>query len=116
VEVTATNPFGSATVRSPLSAYVVAPTAELTTHPPKRTANTHATFDFESDARAYKAEEIGVSFKCKLDRKPFVRCGSPFEANLKPGRHEFKVRAVGPEWVRDRVGDEFRWRVLRRRG
>jgi hypothetical protein len=112
VEVTATNAFGSTTARSAPSAPVVAPTAELATHPAKRTANTHASFSFESDAVAYKEEDgVGVSFKCKLDRKPFARCYSPFEADLKPGRHVFKVRAVGPGRARDMVGDEFHWRI-----
>jgi hypothetical protein len=113
VEVTATNAFGPTTVLSPLSEYVAAPTAELSRHPRKKTANTHAEFSFESNAIAFK-DATGVGFKCKLDQKPFRWCESPFKADLKPGSHVFLVRAVGPESVRDKVGEEFRWRILRR--
>jgi hypothetical protein len=117
VEVTATNAFGSTSVRTPLSAPVVAPTAELATHPPRRTSNKHASFVFFSNARNYKIEdeEVGIRFKCKLDQEPFARCHSPFEANLKPGRHVFEVMAVGPGRARDESGDKFRWRILRGR-
>jgi hypothetical protein len=117
VEVTATNAFDSTSVRTPLSSPVVAPTAELATHPPRRTSNKHASFVFSSNARNYKLEdeEVGIRFKCKLDQKPFARCRSPFEANLKPGRHVFEVKAVGPGRARDEGGDRFSWRILRGR-
>jgi hypothetical protein len=67
----------------------VGPRGCATSSSGKRTANTHARFDFLADVRDYKVEydgEVGITFKCKLDQKPLVRCRSPFEADLKPGR------------------------------
>jgi hypothetical protein len=36
-----------------------------------------------------------VSFECRIDARPYRRCGSPFTARrLGSGHHTFKVRAV----------------------
>jgi hypothetical protein len=46
----------------------------------------------------------GSSFQCRLDKKPFRGCRSPKTyRNLVPGRHTFKVRAVGPSGLIDPV-------------
>ena len=47
---------------------------------------------------AFKFRSIGASrsFECKLDKGKFKKCRSPKTyRNLKPGKHVFKVRAVG---------------------
>lgn len=82
-----------------------APKTSLRKHPPKRTKNRLAKFIFGSD-------EAGSSFECKLGRKPFKHCRSPFKRKVKIGRHAFKVRAVNADGVRDETPAAFRWRVL----
>lgn len=55
--------------------------------PPRRSHDRTPTFRFS-------ANEPGARFECKLDRKPYRRCRSPFTANpLSAGRHRFQVRA-----------------------
>jgi hypothetical protein len=45
----------------------------------------------------FAADQPAASFECSLDGRPFAACGSPrILRNLKPGRHSFRVRAVGP--------------------
>jgi hypothetical protein len=52
-----------------------------------------ATFQFAS-------AEAGSTFTCKLDSQRFKACTSPKSyGNLKPGKHEFRVKA------RDRAGN-----------
>jgi dipeptidyl aminopeptidase/acylaminoacyl peptidase len=82
-----------------------APGTFLRKHPPKRTRKRVARFAFGSD-------EAGSRFECKLDRKPFRSCRSPFKRRVKPGRHTFKVRAVNAQGIADATPTVFRWRVL----
>jgi hypothetical protein len=64
-----------------------APPTKLKRRPPNRTTDRTPTFRFSSD-------EAGSTFQCKLDRKPFRSCRSPFTAKrLSLGQHTFKVRA-----------------------
>ena len=43
----------------------------------------------------FVADEVGSSFQCKLDGKPFAPCSSPRSlTKLKPGKHVFQVRAI----------------------
>ncbi len=82
-----------------------APSTTLKKKPPRKTASRKATFTFVSSL-------AGSHFECKLDRKAFKPCRSPFRAKgLKRGRHTFSVRAVGPTGVRDPTPAVFRWRV-----
>ncbi|HEX7280353.1 MAG TPA: hypothetical protein VF255_12125 [Solirubrobacterales bacterium] len=46
-------------------------------------------FTFSSDAG-------GATFQCKLDKGPYKACSSPKSYKVKPGKHTFSVRAVGP--------------------
>jgi TolB protein len=85
-----------------------APKTFLRRHPPKRTTKRVAKFTFGSD-------EVGSRFECKLDRKPFKACRSPFKRKVKLDRHVFKVRAVNADGVPDATPAVFRWRVLRRK-
>jgi len=69
-----------------------APQTSIRRRPPQRSRDRTPTFRF-------RADEAGSSFECKLDRRPFRRCRSPFTSRwLAPGLHTFRVRA------RDRSG------------
>jgi hypothetical protein len=64
-----------------------APVVELSGHQVDAKAGS-ATFRFDSSTASAR-------FECKLDRKPFKACSSPFRAKgLKSGRHRFAVVAV----------------------
>lgn len=64
-----------------------APQTTLRRRPPQRARDRTPTFRFASD-------EAGSTFQCKLDRKPYRRCRSPFTAPpLALGPHTFRVRA-----------------------
>jgi hypothetical protein len=108
VEVTATNASGSASAHSPLNAFVVAPDAILKAHPHKKTTSTHARFSFTANAPK-------ATFECKMDRAQYKPCRSPFQANLRPGPHVFRVRAVGPGEARQNPAAirAFHWQILR---
>ncbi len=63
------------------------PQTSLKGRPPRRTRDRTPTFRFGADER-------GSSFQCKLDRRPFRACRSPFTTvRLALGSHIFKVRA-----------------------
>jgi Bacterial Ig-like domain len=56
---------------------------------PKKTRKTRPSFKFTSN-------EPGASFECKLDKRPFAACTSPFRTpKLRHGKHKLQVRAVG---------------------
>jgi hypothetical protein len=101
-------PGGSGTSRKPgkggANSGGKAPNTTRRKKPKTKTAATAAKFTFVSD----KAHS---SFQCKLDRKPFKPCRSPFKATkLKPGSHTFKVRAVAAG-AADPTPATFRWKV-----
>jgi Thrombospondin type 3 repeat len=80
------------------------PDTTITKHPRKKTDKRKARFKFESDAAA-------ATFECKLDRRPFKPCDSPFKKKVKPGRHKFKVRATA-NGVTDPTPATHKWKVL----
>jgi hypothetical protein len=50
----------------------------------------------------FASSVAGSSFQCKLDKGDFKPCSSPRAyKHLKPGRHAFRVRAVGPSGLLD---------------
>ncbi len=56
---------------------------------PKKTRKRRPKFKFTSN-------EAGATFQCKLDKRQYVACASPFKTRkLKPGKHKLQVRAVG---------------------
>jgi plastocyanin len=72
-----------------------APDTKLTSKPKASSKDKTPTFKFS-------ATVSGASFECQLDGKAFAPCRSPLTTKpLKPGRHSFKVRAVGPTGVED---------------
>lgn len=82
-----------------------APNTTIKKKPRPRSAKRLATFTFASD-------QAGSTFQCKLDKKPFKPCRSPFKAKVKPGRHVFRVRAVSSAGLADPIPAIFPWRVF----
>jgi hypothetical protein len=85
-----------------------APQTSFRRKPTKRTHDRTPTFRFSSN-------EAGSSFECKLDRRPFVVCRSPFTVTkLSFRKHTFKVRA------RDKAGNvdpspaSYKFKVVKR--
>jgi hypothetical protein len=84
---------------------VAAPNTTIAKKPRRKTAAHVAKFTFSSD-------QPGSSFQCKLDKKAFKPCGSPFKAKkLKPGHHVFQVKAINPQGLADPTPAVFKWTV-----
>ncbi|HYQ79643.1 MAG TPA: Ig-like domain-containing protein [Solirubrobacterales bacterium] len=83
-----------------------APSTQLKKHPPKLTMKRKAKFTFASN-------EPGARFECKLDKKPFRACASPYKKKVKVGKHKFQVRAVDAQGKADPTPVVFAWKVLR---
>ncbi|HSC21987.1 MAG TPA: choice-of-anchor Q domain-containing protein [Solirubrobacterales bacterium] len=81
------------------------PVTQLKKHPASRTAAHKAKFTFS-------ANEADSHFECKLDRKSFKPCSSPFKKKVGLGSHKFKVRAVDPQGLADPTPVVFSWRVV----
>lgn len=82
-----------------------APNGRIGKHPKKRTAKRRAKFTFSSN-------QPGSRFECKLDKRRFRPCKSPFQRKLKPGRHAFRLRAINAAGTPDPTPATFRWRIL----
>ena len=80
------------------------PNTVLKRKPQRRTARHRATMTFASD-------QPKSSFQCKLDRKAYRPCRSPFSTRVTVGWHIFRVRAVGSAGP-DATPAMFRWKVL----
>jgi len=73
--------------------------------PPRRSHDRTPTFRFA-------ASDGGAAFECRLDRRPYRSCHSPFTARpLRPGKHRFLVRARSSSEV-DPTPASWRFRVL----
>ena len=82
------------------------PDTRLRRHPRKRALGSRATFAFRSRGKA-------SGFRCKLDRGPLRACHSPRTyRHLAPGRHVFRVIAIGPYGKMDPSPAVFHWRIL----
>jgi hypothetical protein len=109
-KVTATNSFGSTSALSVPSEAVAdrfgsrPPETKIDKHPRKKTVLRIARFRFGSD-------QPDARFECKLDRGPFKACRPPLKRKVKPGRHDFQVRAVSAAGIADPTPAAFRWRV-----
>ncbi|HKH22434.1 MAG TPA: Ig-like domain-containing protein [Solirubrobacterales bacterium] len=78
----------SATATRSFSVKTAAPDTVITKAPKKKTRKRRPPFAFTSN-------EVGVSFRCQLDRGARVPCSSPFRPRrLKLGKHSFSVQAV----------------------
>jgi hypothetical protein len=63
------------------------PETTITKRAPNRTDKATVKFEFRTD-------EVGSTFECKIDRKPWMLCSSPKKVKrLADGKHRFKVRA-----------------------
>jgi hypothetical protein len=83
-----------------------APQTTIKKGPKAKSAKTTAKFRFKSSV-------AGSTFQCKLDKKPFKKCKSPKTYNgIKPGKHIFKVRAVGPTGLVDPTSAKRKFTVL----
>jgi hypothetical protein len=73
------------------------PTTNITRGPEGRSDDRTPTFGFSSD-------EKNVTFKCRVDDKPFRNCSSPHTTDeLADGRHTFDVYAIDKDGLRDRT-------------
>jgi DNA-binding beta-propeller fold protein YncE len=82
------------------------PNTRITSGPPTTTSARTARFKFRSSER-------GSDFQCKPDwRKRWASCRSPKSyANLRRGRHSFRVRAIDPAGNVDRTPAKRDWTV-----
>jgi hypothetical protein len=82
------------------------PETTITKDAPKRTDKTKVRFRFVSD-------EVGSTFDCKADRRPFRPCDSPHRLKrLDQGGHKFRVRATDPAGNTDDSPAKDRFRVV----
>jgi 6-phosphogluconolactonase (cycloisomerase 2 family) len=82
-----------------------APNTRLTKKPKKETTKRKANFRFKSN-------EAGSTFECKLDRKKFKLCDSPFKKKVKVSKHKFKVRAIDSAGNVDPTPAKRKWKVV----
>jgi 6-phosphogluconolactonase (cycloisomerase 2 family) len=82
------------------------PNTRLTKKPKKKTTKRKAKFKFKSN-------EPGSSFECKLDRKRFKPCDSPFKKRVKVKKHKFKVRAIDSAGNVDPTPAKRKWKVVK---
>jgi hypothetical protein len=86
-----------------------APETTIGKKPKKKTYKKRASFTFT-------ANEPGVSFLCKLDKKPAAPCTSPYKKKVrKPGKHTFSVQAVDTAGNLDATPATYKWKVRKRR-
>ena len=85
-----------------------APRTKLLKTPAKRTAKRRARFAFGTGS-----QERGERFECALDGAPFKACTSPAKVRVKPGRHEFAVRAIDAAGNRDASPARYAWKRKR---
>lgn len=84
-----------------------APQTMLKRKPPHKTHDRTPTFRFAAD-------EPGATFQCRLDRKPFRSCRSPFTTKrLSLGRHAFAVRARDDSGNLDSSPASYAFKVIR---
>lgn len=79
-----------------------APGTTITKHPRKRVTKRRVTFGFVST-------EASVTFRCKLDAKPWRSCASPKRVRVTKGWHVFKVRAIDAAHNVDPTPARFRF-------
>ena len=82
------------------------PETKLTKGAPKRTHKSKVKFTFVSD-------EVGSTFECKQDRKPWTPCASPTKVKgLGEGKHRFGVRAIDAAGNVDPTPAKNKFRVV----
>lgn len=105
-------PAGATTAAPPAVADAIRPRTWIAAHPRPLVRSKRRTvrlrFRFGSD-------ESGVAFLCKLDRRPFRRCGAKLVRRFGGGRHVLRVKARDAAGNVDRTPAVFRFRVKRLR-
>ncbi len=100
-----TCPATSTSCGGPPIVPIAAPETKIA-NKPKPNGTPTAKFKFTSSV-------AGSSFECKLDKGKFKVCRSPKTyKKLKPGKHVFKVRAVGPTGIADPTPATKKFTVL----
>ena len=93
----------------PISEPAKAPNTKLGKHPAAKVktkaAKAKVKFTFSADV-------AGATFQCKLDKGAYKPCASPKIYRVKPGKHKFSVRAVGPGGT-DNTPATFSFKVVR---
>ncbi len=83
-----------------------APETSITKGPKKKTRKRRPKFKFTST-------QAGSTFQCKLDKRRFAPCSSPFVSpKLKLGKHRLKVRAIGPTGMPDPAPAVRKFKVI----
>lgn len=91
---------------------LVGPQPGDTTPPRTRIISGPARVGYERRAKfRFASSEAQSSFKCKLDRKRWKRCRSPYRVKVAPGKHLLKVRAIDRFGNADPTPARFSWRV-----
>jgi Trypsin len=95
--------------------------------PPETTIGKHPKKTVKTKKKRAKAKftfgaSEPASFQCKLDKKAFKPCTSPFKKKVKAGKkggkpkkHKFAVRAIDGLGQVDASADTFKWKVKRTR-
>jgi hypothetical protein len=96
------------TVPPPQTSAGAPPETLITKGPKKKTRKRRPKFKFTSS-------EPGSTFLCKLDRKKFKPCSSPYRPpkKLKPGKHKLKVKAVDAAGNADGTPAVRKFKVIR---
>jgi fibronectin-binding autotransporter adhesin len=91
---------------------VPAPNTKIGAHPGAKVFTSKAKLKVKI---AFSADLAGATFECKLDKGAFARCSSPKSYKVKPGKHTFSVRAIGPGGT-DATPAKISFKVVRRKG
>ena len=99
------SPSSSPPTKPPETIVPVAPRASIGKLPARTTAR-RLTIGFSSD-------QPGSTFACKLDRRQWSGCRSPFKTpKLALGKHTFRVKAIGPAGQPDATPAKRSFRVI----
>lgn len=82
------------------------PNTKIKKRPKNKSGDDSPTFKFKSD-------EVGSTFKCKLDHKKFRNCKSPKTYHgVAPGKHTFKVDAIDADGNVDATPAKDKFKIL----
>jgi hypothetical protein len=85
-----------------------APDTVIDKGPKRKTSKRKAKVEFHST-------QAGSSFECKLDRKDFAPCESPFRKKVERRRHSFHVRSIDDAGNVDPTPALHKWKVKKKR-
>jgi subtilisin-like proprotein convertase family protein len=83
----------------------ISPQTTFTKKPRKTTSRRTVTFKF-------KSSEGGSTFQCKLGRKAYKKCSSPFSITVGLGTHTLRVRAIDKAGNKDATPVAYSWRTV----